>query len=374
MKSNSKPIKILIISGNLNHYKIKMLDYFNENYNVNITILCGAGRIGQGDLDPDISSKLYLKKVNTLKKYFGFHPKVFFILLKQFSNYDWIQIPREKKNLLLLVVSYILVKVEKLKGRRIRIFTITHPDFGYKVGILKTINIFFLKTFNRFYNKILFYTENSMNYAIKNQLVEDFKASYVNNTLYTKDIDRYYKFSYPSNNKKIILFIGRLIYTKRVDLLLKYYEKINKNLSAKGYKSELRIIGEGPFFDKINQAAKKDTSIKVLGGIVQERAISKHMKDVSLVFIPGDSGLSINHAFCYGKPYATIKSKNHGPEINYLKNGINGFLLSGDFNSDVSKICSVLISNNKEIFDNAYETGQSLSVDTWCTQIMKNLR
>ena len=62
MKSNSKPIKILIISGNLNHYKIKMLDYFNENYNVNITILCGAGRIGQGDLDPDISSKLYLKK------------------------------------------------------------------------------------------------------------------------------------------------------------------------------------------------------------------------------------------------------------------------------------------------------------------------
>ena len=119
---------------------------------------------------------------------------------------------------------------------------------------------------------------------------------------------------------------------------------------------------------------QKDTSIKVLGGIVQERAISKHMKDVSLVFIPGDSGLSINHAFCYGKPYATIKSKNHGPEINYLKNGINGFLLSGDFNSDVSKICSVLISNNKEIFDNAYETGQSLSVDTWCTQIMKNLR
>ena len=74
---------------------------------------------------------------------------------------------------------------------------------------------------------------------------------------YTKDIDRYYKFSYPSNNKKIILFYWEINLYQRVDLLLKYYEKINKNLSAKGYKSELRIISEGSFFDKINQAKKK---------------------------------------------------------------------------------------------------------------------
>ena len=41
-------------------------------------ILCGAGRIGQGDLDPDISSKLYLKKVNTLK-IFWISSKGFFL-------------------------------------------------------------------------------------------------------------------------------------------------------------------------------------------------------------------------------------------------------------------------------------------------------
>ncbi len=374
MKFNSKPIKILILSGNLNHYKLKMLDYFNENYNVNISILCGKGRIGKGDLDLTISTNLYLKRVNTLKKYFGFHPKVLLIFLKQFSNYDWIQIPREKKNFFLLFISYVFVKIERLKGKNIRIFTITHPDFGYKIGVFKVLNILFLKAINIFYDKIIFYTKNSMDYAIYNKLVKVYKASYVNNTLFTKDIDRYYKFSHPPNQKKNILFIGRLIHTKRVDLLLKYYEKIKINLLNKGYKTELRIIGEGPLYDQIIQASKKDISIKVLGGIVKERDISKHMNNVSLVFIPGESGLSINHAFCYGKPYATIKSKNHGPEINYLKNGINGFLLSGDINSDVPRLCSILITNDKEIFNNAYKTGKNLSVDRWCAQIMKNLR
>ena len=51
------------------------------------------------------------------------------------------------------------------------------------------------------------------------------------------------------------------------------------------------------------------------------------MKKASLVFVPGLSGLSINHAFAYGRPYATFSAERHGPEINYLINGVNGFII-----------------------------------------------
>ena len=45
------------------------------------------------------------------------------------------------------------------------------------------------------------------------------------------------------------------------------------------------------------------------------------MRDCNLVFVIGHSGLSINHSFCYGRPYATIKSNSQPPEIDYIENG-----------------------------------------------------
>ena len=95
------------------------------------------------------------------------------------------------------------------------------------------------------------------------------------------------------------------------------------------------------------------------------------MKSSHLVFIPGHSGLSIVHAFCYGKPYATIDSEDHGPETAYLEDNNNGLLLSGDIEQDCERIAA-LISDSRlygEACRAAYETGCGLSKENWSRQM-----
>ena len=91
------------------------------------------------------------------------------------------------------------------------------------------------------------------------------------------------------------------------------------------------------------------------------------MKRASIIFVPGLSGLSINHAFAYGRPYATCNSERHGPEISHLKNGINGFIIGDNF-----KIIEDFLYNRKKIEEFCYsanKTSKEISIDFWLNEL-----
>ena len=99
------------------------------------------------------------------------------------------------------------------------------------------------------------------------------------------------------------------------------------------------------------------------------------MARASLVFIPGHSGLSINHAFAYGRPYVTLASNDHAPEIDYVENGKNGYILHYDLESNI-EIINKLISNRitlENFCDNAKQKGNYLSVEKWVEQMKRSL-
>ena len=146
------------------------------------------------------------------------------------------------------------------------------------------------------------------------------------NTLDTEMIWNNYDFHITKTTAKKILFIGRLIPSKRIDLFIDYYKEIKKNIPN----LETIIIGHGPDNYLVREAINEDPNIVWKGAITNEYKIAQEMIKSNIVFIPGLSGLSIVHAFCYGKPYITIKNENHGPEIDYLLHGENGFILSGN--------------------------------------------
>ena len=208
--------------------------------------------------------------------------------------------------------------------------------------------------------------------AINQKIVSERKARFLNNTIYTQDIDKEYVFSYPNFNKNIILFIGRLVKNKKIDTLIEYFQLINQEFSSgEGVPFELRVIGDGPERYKFEKLSKNHSNVKLLPGTKDEKIISKHMTDSCLVFIPGHSGLSINHAFKYGRPYATLNGNSHGPEIDYIKDfGYNGFILKNSKEENIRKIISFLESRNEVIYDNAYKTGQYLSVENYCNQFL----
>ena len=101
------------------------------------------------------------------------------------------------------------------------------------------------------------------------------------------------------------------------------------------------------------------------------------MRSVHAVFIPGETGLSVVHAFAYGKPYFTLDLPNqtHGPEIDYLEDGENGLLLSGEIKTDFVKIVEALNNSNtyKHMCERAFTSAQNLSIDKWCMRMTEAL-
>ena len=369
-KVHIKNIKsILWLAPNFNHYKARFLNHLAEDPNIALTILSGTGRQNMGDEELDEHWEFKLDKVEVSKQEFGNSSKVRLYLKQHFMNYDWVLIPTEKKNLLLFVYAlYLRIKFPKTK-----LVSYNHPILKSGSGKIMTLDKLFTKFYYRFFNRIIFYTETSCEWAIEQKLISPQKAFWANNTIDTDEVAKQYVYELPPKNLKTILFIGRLIPSKRIDTLIKYYKTLKKVMPDTHLK--LEIIGDGPDKSILEDVIKLDSSIKWHGSIVDENKIAPIMKKASIVFIPGLSGLSINHAFAYGRPYFTLEAEKHGPEINYLKDGENGYILKGSFNQNIEIIESVLFNESKlnALCLDAKVTGENLSIKKWVKQMKLSL-
>ena len=69
-----------------------------------------------------------------------------------------------------------------------------------------------------------------------------------------------------------------------------------------------------------------------------------------LFCIPGDVGLGLNQAFFWGLPVVTEDIPFKSPEINYLKNGINGYIVpDNDLEELKNKILLLLNDESKRM-------------------------
>ncbi len=76
------------------------------------------------------------------------------------------------------------------------------------------------------------------------------------------------------------------------------------------------------------------------------------MEDVDLFLLssditvmPGMTGLAIVHSFAIGRPYITIKSTYHSPEVAYLKHGVNGLMADANMEAFCDAIESLVINS-----------------------------
>jgi len=143
-----------------------------------------------------------------------------------------------------------------------------------------------------------------------------------------------------------ILFIGRILRKKRlenaidaVSLLKKRYRNIF-----------FVIIGGGRDLNWYKKYRKEEVQgyVRFLGEIYDEETIAKWCL-ISKVFLhPGGIGLSIVHALFFGLPVITEESSGsfaHGPEIFYLKDGENGYMIPANDIQMIAKKLEFLICN-----------------------------
>jgi glycosyltransferase involved in cell wall biosynthesis len=118
-----------------------------------------------------------------------------------------------------------------------------------------------------------------------------------------------------------LLYFGRLLPTKCVDLLVEYARRS----AERGRPVDLIIFGQGPEEERLRCASKE--LLNVVFHRHDDLLLARALRISLAVVIPGFVGLAVNHSFAHGVPMLTRIGQPHSPEVEYLKDGVNGRML-----------------------------------------------
>jgi len=160
------------------------------------------------------------------------------------------------------------------------------------------------------------------------------KIKYAPNALYYKNeihIDRNIL------DPKHIIYVGRLVRSKKPLILLKAFDSIKNKLPSN---VKLLIVGDGPERKKIeNYIVENNLGNRViLLGYIGDYSMLKRLYHKSLFSVsPGYVGLSIIQSFSFGVPMIISKDEPHSPEIEAAIEGLNSIFFNTDSIEDLSK-------------------------------------
>ncbi|MGY8796344.1 MAG: glycosyltransferase family 4 protein [Woeseiales bacterium] len=120
------------------------------------------------------------------------------------------------------------------------------------------------------------------------------------------------------NFDKIVLFVGRVTSSKRLDDLIGAAPLLDAGTCV--------VIVGGGLTAAHKEAIDKQANVIYLGEIYDATEVNQIFKMSDIFCIPGKNGLGINHAFFWGLPVVT-EDVLHSPEIVYLMEGENGFIV-----------------------------------------------
>lgn len=150
-------------------------------------------------------------------------------------------------------------------------------------------------------------------------------------------------------SKYNLIYIGRLLKSKRIDLLLESFMLI-----AERFDISLHIIGEGAESDLVRQYQMKCKRINHYGAIYDDLITGKFLYCSDVMVMPGYVGLSIVHSFAFGLPIVTCRTTEdgpfHSPEIEYLEDGVNGFFCD-QTSQDISRTIEDLLLDENKLFE-----------------------
>ena len=358
-------VRVLWVAPKLNHYRAELLRQLSSSLDF-LRVVAGEVEPRAAMAAPGPEDSIPIQGLDCSKSRLAWSAATYKKLwsLVKSDSVDTVVMPLEKKFFMLVLFLSLLRRYFGFQ-----LVTYNHPVFWKgEIGASRA-NLALQRALFSFYDKVIFYTSQSRDKVVGLGLVSTEKAYFANNTLVTRSLQDPRPGSLGKDRPTTILFVGKLDPRKRVDLLFKYFKAVAQLLPD----LRLTIVGDGPDRDLVSRQCASLTNVTWVGAVTDEDAIALYMKESHLVLVPGDSGLSIVHAFCYAKPYATIAGlPGHGPELDYLVDGVNGILLEDDIQSGAERIAGLL--SDTEAYDKmckcAHESAMELSSDNWCSQIV----
>lgn len=144
-------------------------------------------------------------------------------------------------------------------------------------------------------------------------------------------------------SRNVAVYVGGIYDHKRIPFLLSAAEEIRQIVPD----FHLLIIGAGEQANIVQEAAARLEWIHYLGPKFGDE--KTQLVSLANVFLmPGLVGLAVLDAFAYGTPMVTTNLDYHSPEIDYLKDGINGVIVkpSDDVSVYAAAVARVLVDDD----------------------------
>ena len=135
----------------------------------------------------------------------------------------------------------------------------------------------------------------------------------------------------------VAVYCGSLYAEKRLDQLF----DIAVRTHAIEPRFRLLILGDGALRGEVESFAASRPWVRYLGAVHRLRKATC-FRMAQLLLGPGAVGLNILDAFIAGTPLVTMRSAKHGPEIGFLDDGVNGWLIDDDVDDYVACLVALM--------------------------------
>jgi glycosyltransferase involved in cell wall biosynthesis len=241
-----------------------------------------------------------------------------------------------------LIINYYLMFMRIFSKRKFSFWGHGRNMQGEEKGLKNKLKYFYIG----FCDYWFAYTDGVKDFIISKN-VSPHRITVVNNAIDTKTLREQYiecndidvintKKELNISSSNIAIYSGSLYDIKKIDFLIESAVEIRKSIDD----FQLIVIGSGSDSYIVEEASKKFDWIHAVGAkFGKDRVV--YFKMASLFMLPGAVGLAILDSFATQTPMVTTDMPLHGPEIDYLKNDINGAMTTFDIDEYSKKVISL---------------------------------
>lgn len=117
----------------------------------------------------------------------------------------------------------------------------------------------------------------------------------------------------------VCLFVGAMYREKRLPFLIAACELVRQQVPD----FEMLFVGSGSDRHAVEEAVARNKWMRYLGPLFDDEKVP-YFRLARLMLMPGGVGLGILDSFALETPMVTTSVAYHGPEIDYLEDGVNG--------------------------------------------------
>jgi len=126
----------------------------------------------------------------------------------------------------------------------------------------------------------------------------------------------------PFEERTDVLYVGRLIPAKRVEVLVEGFRLALPRLRSD---TRLVIVGDGPERERLGRLALSlGDRVVFVPGTYDDAELAQHYGRAWVAVSPDKAGLSVMQSLGYGVPFVLTKGAMHGPEAAVIEHGVNG--------------------------------------------------